>query len=146
MDEFPRVQQNNTHYFSRSKSLHLPDLSNNETAVAKTHGSVHECDQEDGAGEIFGVILSRSRSVSSGAAPRESTTKAEKQKKGLAKVTLAMKRSFSVSGGYCRIHDQHDIINGGGGGGENMNPNVFHKRTVKKKGKILKACMRLLGL
>nr|GLL40475.1 hypothetical protein A4A49_09582 [Ipomoea trifida] len=142
MDQFPRVQQYNTH-FSRSKSLHLPDLSNNETA-AKTHGSVHECDQEDGAGEIFGVILSRSRSVSSGAAPREST-KAEKQKKGLAKVTLAMKRSFSVSGGYCRIHDQHDIINGGGGG-ENMDPNVFHKRTVKKKGKILKACMRLLGL
>nr|GMD53102.1 hypothetical protein Iba_chr11bCG17930 [Ipomoea batatas]GMD59210.1 hypothetical protein Iba_chr11fCG12960 [Ipomoea batatas] len=89
MDQFPRLQQDNTH-FSRSKSLHLPDLSNNESS-AKTHGSAHECDQEDGAGEIFGVILSRSRSVSSGAAPRESTTKAEKQKKGLAKVTLAMK-------------------------------------------------------
>ncbi|MCD7467100.1 hypothetical protein HAX54_004312 [Datura stramonium] len=91
------------------------------------HGSIHE--EEKGRnedGEMFGVILSRSRSVSS----YKSTER-----------NSSMKRSSSVSsaagGGYCRIHHQND----------HPISDVVHSRRHGKKdrGNILRACMRLLG-
>uniref|UniRef100_M1CN36 Uncharacterized protein n=1 Tax=Solanum tuberosum TaxID=4113 RepID=M1CN36_SOLTU len=91
---------------------------------------------EEGDGEMFGVILERSRSVSS----YKSMTEKERS-------STSMKRSSSVSsssvggrggGGYCRIHHQND-----------NNP-VYDEKTEnfnvhKEKGnKILRACIKLL--
>ncbi|OIT04207.1 hypothetical protein A4A49_09582 [Nicotiana attenuata] len=99
------------------------------------YGSVE--DQEKGEeenGEMFGVILSRSRSVQSMAEKKE------------VKRTCSMKRSSSVSsaGGYCRIHHQNDYPISDEETHENFNV-VHSKQRKKEKGKILIVCMRLLG-
>ncbi|KAL3324155.1 hypothetical protein AABB24_038372 [Solanum stoloniferum] len=92
---------------------------------------------EEGDGEMFGVILERSRSVSS----YKSMT--EKERSG-----TPMKRSSSVSssfssspaggkggGGYCRIHHRND----------NPDEKTENFNIHKEKGnKILRACIKLL--
>ncbi|WMV54229.1 hypothetical protein MTR67_047614 [Solanum verrucosum] len=90
---------------------------------------------EEGDGEMFGVILERSRSVSS----YKSMTEKERS-------STPMKRSSSVSsssaggrggGGYCKIHHRNDNL-------------VYDEKTEnfnvhKEKGnKILRACIKLL--
>ncbi|VFQ90555.1 unnamed protein product [Cuscuta campestris] len=128
-----------------------------------SNGADHQ-DGINGEGEIFGVILSRSRSISAQKptnqrAADESTYPRKSSAGGRVSLLLSMKRSFSSSsssssGGYCRIHHQHDVI---GAGGDDEDDDVknrsgdskkYHsrKRTDKKKGnKILTACIRLLG-
>jgi len=95
---------------------------------------------EDGKGEIFGVILGRSASVST----RSSSAS------GVFEVTMkrafSMGRSSSVSERYCRIHDtaiaspieddDDDEVEGTARSKE--------ERGVRMKIKILKACKRLL--
>ncbi|KAK6775715.1 hypothetical protein RDI58_026716 [Solanum bulbocastanum] len=89
---------------------------------------------EEGDGEMFGVILERSRSVSS----YKSMTEKER-------ISTPMKRSSSVSssfaggrgggGGYCRIHHQND----------NPDEKTENFNIHKEKGnKILRACIKLL--
>nr|GMD60545.1 Flavin-dependent thymidylate synthase [Ipomoea batatas] len=140
---------NNGYSRIRSKSIDFADPSQTAKqlppepkSTSKTHSSTQEQEQEDGDWEIFGVILERSRSVSS-ALP--STHKPEKQRALLLhsasiKRTFSMRRSSSMSGGYyCRIHHQS-------AGCIAENDENLQRRSVKRRGNILKACMRLLGL
>lgn len=145
---------NNGYSRIRSKSIdfadpsqtakQLPPESQVPKDTSKPHSSTQEQEQEqeDGGWEIFGVILERSRSVSS-ALP--SSHKAEKQRALLLhsaaiKRTFSMRRSSSMSGGYyCRIHHQS-------AGCIAENDENLQRRSVKRRGNILKACMRLLGL
>ncbi|XP_028762871.1 uncharacterized protein LOC114721214 [Neltuma alba] len=94
-------------------------------------------------GEIFGVVLGRSASVSSSATGIQ----------GTMKKAFSMRRSSSVSERYCRIHDQYVALAppiGEDGEGESNGGRRSVMRKKKKKlsgggGKILRACKRLLG-
>ncbi|CAH9082439.1 unnamed protein product [Cuscuta epithymum] len=113
--------------------------------------------EHGGEGEIFGVILSRSRSVSASIHLQQSaaTNKADENSifsESAAGKTSFSKRRKSVSsasgGGYCRIHHQHFIIGAEHGGGDGPQLKDSQKITEKKKKKgnrVLTACMRLLG-
>lgn len=99
--------------------------------------------QEDGAGEIFGVILSRAYSVSSASSQ---VSRAENHKRNSA-IGSAVSRALSmrisspsVSEGYSRIHHQCDPL------ADDEYPKATRaRRTTKKRGKILQACRRLFG-
>ncbi|XVF63352.1 hypothetical protein PTKIN_Ptkin09bG0081000 [Pterospermum kingtungense] len=84
-------------------------------------------------GERFGVILSRSRSVSF-ASSTVIALKAEKQNSALEnamKRAFSMRRSSSVSRGYYKIFHHCDPDNA--------------TKSRKKRSKIFEACRRLIG-
>ncbi|KAJ8768022.1 hypothetical protein K2173_020962 [Erythroxylum novogranatense] len=89
-------------------------------------------------GERFGPKLMRNSSVSSSSL------------QSAVKRAFSMKRSSSVSERYCRIHDQTvSLTCDEEGEGEGEGDTVARTRSVKKnhsRGRILKACKRLLGL
>ncbi|XVE55047.1 hypothetical protein DITRI_Ditri03aG0129800 [Diplodiscus trichospermus] len=94
-------------------------------------------EEEDAEGEIFGVILSRSRSVSIASTI---ALRAEKQNsvfENAVKRAFSMRRSSSVSKGYYRIfhHDCDPVAD---------NEMHFARKSRKKMGKIFEACRRLI--
>lgn len=120
--------------FSDHLSLSIPETPQiiskpHEEKSNKNHETI--INGEEGDGEMFGVILERSRSVSS----YKSMTEKERS-------SVPMKRSSSVSsssaggrGGYCRIHHQND----------NPHEKTENFNAHKEKGnKILRACIKLL--
>ena len=93
--------------------------------------------EEDEDGEIFGVILSRSRSVSFASTI---ALRAEKQNSALEKAVkraFSMRRSSSVSRGYYKIFNHCDPVA----------DNEMHvaRKSRKKRSKIFEACRRLIG-
>lgn len=136
MNKYSRINsKGKSEFILFSDNLSFPLSKSNKDEFSKKsmhfeNGSAQ--DQENG--EMFGVILSRSRSVQSMAEKKE------------VKRTCSMKRSSSVSsaGGYCRIHHQNDYSISDEDTHKNLN--FLHlKQRKKEKGKILKVCMRLLG-
>ncbi|EOY17367.1 Uncharacterized protein TCM_036514 [Theobroma cacao] len=88
-------------------------------------------------GEMFGVILSRSRSVSF--APTLAL-RAEKENSALenaARRAFSMRRSTSVPSGYYKLFDHRDPFA----------DNEMHvaRKSRKRRGKIFEACRRLIG-
>lgn len=117
---------------------------NQNTGKTLSHvSSFAEQEDDDGSGEIFGVILSRTCSVPSASSK---ALRAEKLKKKSSleravRRALSMSRSSpSVSEGYCRMHYQCDPL-------VDDDSSATHARRSKNKrsGKILKACRRLFG-
>ncbi|KAL3503845.1 hypothetical protein ACH5RR_033686 [Cinchona calisaya] len=110
------------------------------------HASIQVDENEDSVGEVFGVILSRKCSLSSTSS--HNYIMCEKETASLqsaVKRVLSMKRSSSISEGYCRIHlqcghptdDTYD---------DNSATLIASKtRSIKRKGKILRACRRIFG-
>ncbi|KAJ8551173.1 hypothetical protein K7X08_000543 [Anisodus acutangulus] len=110
--------------FSDHLSLPIPKVSkHHDEKYNKNESSEKSIHEEEGDGEMFGVILSRSQSVSS------YKLMVEKERR-----SSSMKRSLSVSSAYCRIHQNDEE--------ETDKLNVMHRK--KEKGKIFRACMRLL--
>ncbi|KAI8025334.1 hypothetical protein LOK49_LG02G02800 [Camellia lanceoleosa] len=129
-----------------------------------------QLENEDGNGVRFGVILGKkySSAVSSSSSTASSHRfRLDNKQQGTTpplalqsavKRVFSMRRSSSVSEGYCRIHDQCATLSSsfddGDDGSEGMyNNNAMQTRSVKKKkkkqhrtGKILKACKRIFGL
>lgn len=107
-------------------------MSETPPITCKPHENDDKCiNGEEGEGEIFGVILRRSRSVSSFKSMMEEER------------SSSMKRSSSYAaaggrgGGYCGIHHQNDY---------RISHEQIHNFKKKEKGnKILRACIRLLG-
>jgi len=112
------------------------------SSTAQRKREKEEGDEEkDETGERFGVVLGRCASVSSASASSCSSSASGIQ---AMKRAFSLRRSSSVSEGYCRIHDQLMALASPVGDDE-----TFGRRSVKKKqkgGKILRACKRLLGL
>ncbi|CAN4119653.1 unnamed protein product [Withania somnifera] len=107
--------------------LHEEKSNTNDKCIQVMNG-------EEGDGEIFGVILSRSRSLSS------YKSMADKERSSLMKRSSSSSVSSSaVRGGYCRIHHQNGYPISHE---QTENINVVHRK--KEKGNILRACMRLL--
>ncbi|KAL5993316.1 hypothetical protein ACLOJK_014240 [Asimina triloba] len=112
---------------------------------------------EEDAGERFGAILSRSCSVSSttSASQRFGGEKnPQQQSYGVQtwalKKAFSLRRSSSVSEGYCRIHDQWGALSPPPpcDDGDDMQARSARTTTTKKKkkrGSFLKACKRLFG-
>lgn len=126
----PRPTANHSHRTQESKQIR-------DTENTANLDMFPEKEREE-VGEIFGVILGRSCSVSS------YRLKVEKQNSVLenaVKRAFSMRRSASVSSeGYCRIHHQSDFIV------DDAKPSATHTRkTKKKRGKILQACRLLFG-
>ncbi|KAF8404314.1 hypothetical protein HHK36_009197 [Tetracentron sinense] len=125
------------------KTQENKEINNINTKNTNTNDFFTEQENEDGVGERFGVILSRNCSVSSTSSNR---IKAEKQNpatlQSAVRRAFSMRRSSSISEGYCRIHDQSEpvssLIDDDG-------LNTKQTRSKKKRGKILKACKRLFG-
>ncbi|CAL5377962.1 unnamed protein product [Camellia sinensis] len=128
-----------------------------------------QLENEDGNGVRFGVILGKkySSAVSSSSSTASSHRfRLDNKQQGTTpplqsavKRVFSMRRSSSVSEGYCRIHDQcvtlSSSFDDGDDGSEGMyDNNAMQTRSVKKKkkkkqhrtGKILKACKRIFGL
>jgi hypothetical protein len=94
-------------------------------------------EEKDGAGEIFGVILRRTCSVSKSSTFSDVLSSNEKQKKNrnVRRVSSKRKSSSSVSGGYCRILHRCDPLVK-----DDEDKSMQAGRSKKKKGKIFKAC------
>ncbi|KAJ4839450.1 hypothetical protein Tsubulata_017792 [Turnera subulata] len=139
-DHYPPLQT------SKARPSHdCKSLESTETKVTKknvTHEAVQVGAQEEEVGQIFGEILSRSCSRSSACSAVGS--RSGKHSSGLeiaVKRAFSMRRSSSVSEGYCRIHDQSDLPADPVGKASSAHAT----RTQKKKGKIMKACRLLFG-
>lgn len=111
--------------------------------------TVHENGDGEGDGKTFGVILSRSCSTSSTVSKR---FKADKQStasiQSAVKRAFSMRRSTSVSEGYCRIYDHSDPTLGSPvDDTDDGNPSMQTNFRKKKKGsKILRVCKSLFGM
>ncbi|KAK1288587.1 hypothetical protein QJS10_CPB19g00187 [Acorus calamus] len=101
---------------------------------------------EDVDGERFGVILSRTNSASTTTNTNERNHNISSSG-GIGAVQAALKRAFSMrtasSGGegYCRIHDQSELIQpsfDGDVGGTRGTPR-------KRRGRFIKACKWIFG-
>nr|DAD35934.1 TPA_asm: hypothetical protein HUJ06_006574 [Nelumbo nucifera] len=114
----------------------------NDTSCTKIHQSFTDQEHEDDVGERFGAILSRSCSVSSSYSHRFRNVKQETTLQSAVQRAFSLRRSSSVSAGYCRIHDQCNPISPPNDAGL---PTI-QTRPKKKRSTILKACKRLLGL
>lgn len=126
----PKPNQNpNPHPISKPQQPHY----------SKTHESLPDQEQEDEVGEVFGVILSRNCSVSSSSSQRFRAENPSNLQSAVRRA-FSMRRSSSVSEGYCRIHDQSDPLF------PPMDGVNMQTRSRKKRGRILKACKRLIGL
>ncbi|PIN09296.1 hypothetical protein CDL12_18127 [Handroanthus impetiginosus] len=140
---------------TRSKSVDFSDLSfprstpnsKPDLKITTVHNTIQENEQDDGSGEVFGVILSRKCPIFS--VPSDDKMVSEQENspslQKFVKKSLSIKRSVSVSEGYSRIHHQsyfngedHDDLYG--------TEVSSQKKSVKKKGKFFKACKRLFGL
>eukprot|EP00268_Persea_americana_P027360 TRINITY_DN2675_c0_g2_i1.p1 TRINITY_DN2675_c0_g2~~TRINITY_DN2675_c0_g2_i1.p1 ORF type:complete len:164 (-),score=46.78 TRINITY_DN2675_c0_g2_i1:360-851(-) len=133
--------------FSPPPSLPEPKQNPNPNPISKaqlpqyskTHESLPDQEQEDEVGEVFGVILSRNCSVSSSSSQRFKVEDPGNLQSAV-KRAFSMRRSSSVSEGYCRIHDQSDPSF------PPLDDVKMQTRSRKKRGKIFKACKRLIGL
>ena len=106
--------------------------SGTTSATTQDSLSVPEDDQENDVEERFSMKLRRNPSVSSSASA--------------VKKAFSMRRSTSVSEGYCRIHNQ-SMTSASPIHGED--DTMKSTRSVKKKhsrGRILGACKKLFGL
>ncbi|KAK9162052.1 hypothetical protein Syun_002954 [Stephania yunnanensis] len=171
---------------NKSKSIDFSDLYSppktpkSVTPASKqapTHDSrgAHDLvsvEEESGVvGERFGVILRRNCSVSAVSSKRFTTIESNnniennnnnnKQRsvviQSAVKRAFSMRRSSSVSEGYCRIYDQtvrtsptndHDVVVDHDEGHDDDLMNMHARSDVKKtkRGrKILRACKRLFG-
>lgn len=167
MGRYSRMKEDST---TRSKSIDFSDLSSplkapksicdhkpqpqeskidqNENLPKLTNIGIHDPTQEghgDSVGEVFGVILSRKFSVSS--ASSQNYFMCEKETASVpsaVKRVLFMKRSSSVAEGYSRIHHQCDPIENDEDD-ENVTLTAVKTRSIKKRGKIFRACKRIFG-
>ncbi|KAG6649782.1 hypothetical protein CIPAW_07G234200 [Carya illinoinensis] len=130
----PKFISNN----SKNQEMAQNQISRTLTHVSFPVQEVHE----DGSGEIFGVILSRTCSVSSASSKAVRAEKLQKDSslERAVRRALSMSRSTSVSEGYRRMHHQCDPL-------VDDDSSATHARRSKNKrsGKILKACRRLFG-
>lgn len=153
MNGYSKINGSTTTKSTKSRSIDFSDLSfppplpkptkeadPNPTLKVQQPQTFTDLKQEEEEGEMFGVILSRTCSVSSSCSQR---FKAENSSsiQSAVRSALSMRRSSSVSEGYCRIHDQSDHLFSPPIDGVNM-----QTRSRKKRGRILKACKRLFGL
>ncbi|KAK4413320.1 hypothetical protein Salat_2744600 [Sesamum alatum] len=163
MNGYSRIRKAST--TTRSKSVDFSDLSfphhtpsfctnskfksrepeaYHEKAL-KIHNPIPENEQEEeDAGEVFGVILGRKHSVSSDqkvVAEQESSSSFQTA----AKRSFSIRRSASVSEGYSRIHHRPDLTVAEDDD-QCGTVSTSQNRYMKKKGKFLKACRRLFGL
>lgn len=141
----------------RSKSLDFADLSTptraptipqNTNFRQKSHrryatfDSIPEHDSPDENEETFNLILSRTHLISS-APYKKMTEKQSKTSQTTAKESLLIKRSSSMPSEYHQI--QHKFYSTTEMDQHAAKP-ISKKLGIKKKGKFLKACKRLLGL
>ncbi|CAK9165402.1 unnamed protein product [Ilex paraguariensis] len=120
--------------------------------TTNTHISPSNVVEEHGNGERFGMKLSRNSSVSSTSShifrfDKQNTTPLQ----SAVKKAFSMRRSSSVSEGYCRIHNQFvTLASPTDDDFEGMDSkNAMQTRSVKKmhrSGRILKACKSFFGL
>ncbi|KAH6759382.1 hypothetical protein C2S51_019617 [Perilla frutescens var. frutescens] len=99
----------------------------------------HEHEQDDGVGEVFGVILGRKCCLSE----QEMEITTAVQSSAAVKRSFSVRRSASLSDGYSRIHHRHSAEDG------DQNETEFftsQSRCVKKKGKFFRVFRRLFGL
>ncbi|XP_054778888.1 uncharacterized protein LOC129286844 [Prosopis cineraria] len=141
--ETPKLTRN----ASKITRTEEPNQIEKDKAEKSSPGGAEEDDDGEAVGEhpdgeIFGVVLGRSASVSSSATGLQGTMKR----------AFSMRRSSSVSERYCRIHDQYVALGPSiGEDGEGESNGGRRSVTKKKKkqtgggGKILRACKRLLG-
>ncbi|KAH6765165.1 hypothetical protein C2S51_016414 [Perilla frutescens var. frutescens] len=115
-----------------------PDLC---TAVKITalQNSIPEHEQDDGVGEVFGVILGRKCCLSE----QEMEITTAVQSSAAVKRSFSVRRSASLSDGYSRIHHRHSAEDGDQNGTEFF---TSQSRCVKKKGKFFRVFRRLFGL
>ncbi|KAG9456943.1 hypothetical protein H6P81_001451 [Aristolochia fimbriata] len=152
-----RVGQGN-----RSRSIDFSDLSltqfskENPNPVSsvrsqgnpekeKTQKVITEAEGEEEDGERFGAILSRNMSVSAAAAAaaaasRRLGSESQSNVKSVVGRAFSMRRSSSVGEGYCRIHNQCEIVSPPP---DNLNPSG---RSGRRRMKLLKACKKLFRL
>nr|DAD24919.1 TPA_asm: hypothetical protein HUJ06_026383 [Nelumbo nucifera] len=131
---------------TRETTLNSQSQNTIQTNNTNSLGWCSEQEHEDDVGEIFGVILSKSCSGTSAASQRfwtqtQKTTQTQLQ--STVKRVFSMRRSTSVSEGYCRIHDQFNPISSSI---DEINQTMIQTRSKNKRSKILKACKRLFGL
>ncbi|XP_042989623.1 uncharacterized protein LOC122316863 isoform X1 [Carya illinoinensis] len=100
----PKFISNN----SKNQEMAQNQISRTLTHVSFPVQEVHE----DGSGEIFGVILSRTCSVSSASSKAVRAEKLQKDSslERAVRRALSMSRSTSVSEGYRRMHHQCDPL------------------------------------
>lgn len=155
MNGYSRIKK---HTSARSKSLDFGDLSRNlcynpnpstkfksQETRPNFCSSILEQDDEDEIGEVFGIILSRKCSVSSGTEDNKVVPVQESLatlQSAVEKRSFSVQRSASVSEGYSRIHHQSDIA-AEDEENSSLNANAGKK---KKKGKFLRVFKRLFGL
>ncbi|KAL8482557.1 hypothetical protein ACS0TY_028650 [Phlomoides rotata] len=154
MNGYSRIQK---HTSARSKSLDFADLSlthhtprnlpkfkSHETRLNLKITTMHDSIPEE-TGEVFGIILSRKCSVSSGTEDQkvEPVQEIPALQSAVEKRSLSVKRSASVSESYSRIHHQADDTAAEEDEISYLNTNASKK---KKKGKFLRVFKRLFGL
>lgn len=110
--------------------------------------AIPENGDEEGDGNRFGVILSRTCSTSSTVSKR---FKADKQStsslQSAVKRAFSMRRSTSVSEGYCRIYDHSDpALCSPIEDDANLSMQTNFRKKKKKGSKILRVCKSLFGM
>ncbi|XP_058075871.1 uncharacterized protein LOC131224535 [Magnolia sinica] len=146
MDGYTKIRAFNP---TRSRSVDFSDVSLSPPAktqrpqititsnkAREPFAEEEEAKIEEDEGQRFGVILRRNYSVSS-----YSSTSSQKFGRPSVRRAFSMRKSSSVSEGYCRIHDQWGPLSPPPPDGVDM----MQMRSRKKRGSILKACKRLFG-
>ncbi|XAR49344.1 hypothetical protein NMG60_11032519 [Bertholletia excelsa] len=131
----------------------LPDAppSPKQIKTVDTHDPKSTAADEDGNGEVFGVILNRSGSLSSSASRGFKQSTPALDGSSVIKA-FSMRRSCSVSERYCRIHDQSVILASPLEGDEDeyyhsaVRARSTRRRRKEGRSRILKACKRFFGL
>nr|DAD36429.1 TPA_asm: hypothetical protein HUJ06_007070 [Nelumbo nucifera] len=138
------ITTHDTALISKSqKSTEINNICTNET------NRLYPCSEkehQDGVGEIFGVILRKSSSVSSTSSQRFWTEKQNTALQSAVKRAFFMRRSSSVAEGYSRIHDQCNPISSPIDDDDDNDQTTMQTRSKKKRSKLLKACKRFFGL
>ncbi|KAF5202985.1 hypothetical protein FRX31_007430 [Thalictrum thalictroides] len=110
------------------------------------HDPISRKENEDDVGKRFGVILSRNCSTSSTASQRFKTDKQNTSLESAVMRAFSMRRSTSVSEGYCRIYDQNDPTLCSPTD-DDAHLNMQRKSKKKRRGnKILRVCKSLFGM
>lgn len=165
MSKYSRIRGSGT---TRSKSVDFGDLSfphhsprstasfyssgstkyksqEEKPRITTIHASIPE-HEDEGTGEVFGIILNRKCAVSSAPVDQKVVVAVQESLSSQASVkrSFSIKRSASVSEAYSRIHHQSDL----NAEDDDLDETAFthQNRDVKKKGKFLKAFRRLFRL
>ncbi|KAL5714117.1 hypothetical protein ACHQM5_016122 [Ranunculus cassubicifolius] len=126
--------------------LSPPQKSSQQLQTTNDPAPIKE--DEDGVGKRFGMILSRNFSTNSTASQRFKADKQNTNIQSAVKRAFSMRRSTSVSEGYCRIYDHSDPTLCSPIDDDNdANFDMQVKIKKKKKGsRILRVCKSLFGM